>query len=186
MPREKRSKVLPLAALLAACASSPGRSSLEAAPASRAHCPDPGHAAEARSKYEQARAVLVQCSDELCRKSVQGNADVGRAMGLLEEAAAAGNLDAQALYGRELLQFAWITYVAEPHAEGRYVDALTNLRLAARRGSAAAADVVPGLASLSVAADGSVQGRIHPSLSDVPVRWLVRVVQDADRLLTCY
>jgi hypothetical protein len=107
-------------------------------------------------------------------------------MRLLEQAAAAGNLDAQALYGRELFQFVWMTDVPEPHAEDRYVDALTNLRLAARRGSAAAADVVPGLATLRVAADGSVQGRLHPSLSDVPVRWLVRVIQDADRLLICY
>jgi TPR repeat protein len=148
-------------------------------------CPDGAEAERAAELFRQADALAAGC-DELCMKSVEGGERMRRSSVLMDEAAALGNRDAQARAGLDDLGFLFTSIgVTEDGAEPRYVQALTYVRLAARRGDEQARSFIPELATLSLEPNGSLPP-LEPPLSELPPDWVRRAMVEADRQLECH
>ena len=102
---------------------------------------------------------------------------------LYDRAARGGHRDAQARAGA--MMFATMFTTEEPGPADRpvYVEAMTRLIIAARRGSTDAAKFMPGMEALMF---GQVPDVVEPPLSSIPKAWIEDSLAAADRWIRCH
>jgi hypothetical protein len=142
-------------------------------------CPVPEVAdADARVAFAEAEELEAKvASGELDRR-----ASWSQRYTLFDRAARGNHREAMARAGR--MKFSAMFSVEAPKSEQRleYVEAITRLLVAARRGNTSAASFMPGMETLMF---GKVPEPLEPPLAELPKEWVEEALVATDNWLEC-
>ncbi len=136
------------------------------------------------AEFERGKQLVLAC-DEACRKSAAGGTKRAEGLALVKKAADKGHLEAQSFLGRT--QFGdLMTTGAEPELKDAYIEALSYLALAAKRGSTDAKDFLPQLARLELSDEGGLSEELEEPLSSLEESWIRGALLFVSGELHCY
>jgi hypothetical protein len=140
--------------------------------------PDSVTAAEASAAYARAEELEARVkTGELDRKlSWKDRYE------LFDRAARGGHREGLARAGRMMFSSMFTSEAPKPEQRLDYVEAITRLLIAARRGNTSAASFMPGMETLMF---GKVPEPVEPPLAELPKEWVEEALQAAETWFEC-
>lgn len=102
---------------------------------------------------------------------------------LYDRAARGGHRDAQARAGAMKFASMFASEAPKPEDRAAYVEAMTRLIIAARRGNTDAAKFMPGMEALMF---GQIPEMVEPPLSQIDKTWVKAALAAADQWIQCH
>lgn len=133
---------------------------------------------EAKTAYAEAEALEARvASGELDRKLTWN-----QRYKLFDRAARGGHREALARAGRMKFSAMFTTEAPKPEQKLEYVEAMSRLLVAARRGNTSAASFMPGMETMMF---GKVPEPVEPPLAELPREWVEEAIKSAEEWLEC-